>query len=142
MLSATAAGPMLHWPLPSRESVAVGRVNVGPAPQMSSAGLRRGHAERRVEVAQPEGAVLAREQRDGWLMMGAIVRVMRFQSSVPVERDHRLHVEDVDRRILAGAEVKVILQRYADQVGYWVLPFFANSDALSSAAHSRAVIKA
>ena len=39
MLSATAAGPMLHWLVPSSESVAVGRVNVGPTPQMSLLGF-------------------------------------------------------------------------------------------------------
>jgi hypothetical protein len=39
MLSATAAGTMLHGLVPSSESVAVSSVNVGPTPQMSSPGF-------------------------------------------------------------------------------------------------------
>src|SRR5262249_7559093 len=36
IVSATAAGPKLNLPSPSSLSVAVGNVNVGPAPQISS----------------------------------------------------------------------------------------------------------
>jgi hypothetical protein len=36
IVSATAAGPMLHLPMPSSRLLAVGNVNVGPMPQMNS----------------------------------------------------------------------------------------------------------
>src|SRR5215813_6114643 len=36
IVSATAAGPRLNLPFPSSLSVAVGNVNVGPTPQISS----------------------------------------------------------------------------------------------------------
>jgi hypothetical protein len=39
-----------------------------------------------------------------------------------LDRHHRLHVQDVDRRILlAGIEVEVALERQADEVGHRVL---------------------
>ena len=81
MLSATAAGPMLHWLVPSRESVAVGRVNVGPAPQMSLPGFAGDRKNVGLRSPSPK-ALSSPGNSDGWLMMGMMVRVMRFQSSV------------------------------------------------------------
>src|SRR5574341_227659 len=77
----TAAGPALHLPLPSRESVAVGNVNVGPTPQISLLGLA---GERKnVGLRSPRPNALSTPGAgDGWLMMGRMVRVMRFQSVV------------------------------------------------------------
>src|SRR5262245_24466590 len=39
IVNATAAGPKLNLPLPRSLSVAVGNVNVGPTPQISSPGF-------------------------------------------------------------------------------------------------------
>ena len=63
MVSATAAGPMLHWLVPNSGSVAVGRVNVGPTPQMSSPGFAGDRKNVGIEVPQPKSAVGSREER-------------------------------------------------------------------------------
>jgi hypothetical protein len=123
---------MLHWLLPSSESVAVGRVNVGPTPPDELAGLRRRQEERGVEVPQPEGALPLEQRRlvdDGHDGPGDEIPVLG-----QLERDHRLHVEDVDRRVLrAGTEVEVVLKRHADEVGHRVLRLLRQLRVASSA---------
>src|SRR5262245_32717012 len=81
MVSATAVGPRLNFPIPSSEAVAVGIVNVGPTPQMNAPGLA---GDRKSEglMSPIPNALSMPGNSDGWLMMGMMVRVMRFQSWV------------------------------------------------------------
>jgi hypothetical protein len=77
MVSPTAAGPMAHLPLPSNESVAVGSVNVGPTPQMISPGFAGDR--KNVGLMSPSPKALSPPSNsDGWLMIGVIIRVIRF----------------------------------------------------------------
>ena len=65
--------------------------------------------------------------RSGWRITGMIGRVIRFQPVGDLDRHHRLDVEHVlgaagVRRVLgAVAEVQIVLQRQADQIGDRVL---------------------
>ena len=71
---------MLNLPLPIRESVAVGKVNVGPTPQINSPGFAG--EKKNVGLMSPSPVALpVPEKSEGWLMIGMMVRVMRFQSS-------------------------------------------------------------
>jgi hypothetical protein len=71
--------------------LAVGNVNVGPAPPDELRRPHRGEEERRVDVAQPEGVIDARSERwqvdDGHDDPRDEVPVV-----AQVDRDHRLDV--------------------------------------------------
>src|SRR4030095_3277282 len=87
MTSATAAGPILHWPLPRSRSVAVGSVIVGPRPQINSPDFAGDRKAVGLMSPNPVPLVLctvppAVGERDGWLMIGMIVRVIKFHSSL------------------------------------------------------------
>src|SRR5271157_1386268 len=79
VVSTTTDGPALHLPSPNSDSVAVGNVIVGPTPQIS---LPEFAGERNtVGLMSPRPNALGiPEAREGWFMMGTIVRVIRFQS--------------------------------------------------------------
>src|SRR5271165_2103677 len=79
MVSTTRDGPALHLPLPNSEAVDVGNVIVGPTPQVS---LPEFAGERNtVGLMSPSPNSLSIPGAgEGWLMMGIIVRVIRFQS--------------------------------------------------------------
>src|SRR6266542_3644050 len=82
---ATAVGPMLNLPLPSFESVAVGMVNVGPTPQINPPDLAGDRKSEGLMSPSPQAlpeTLLGPGNSDGWLMMGMIVRVIRFHSLV------------------------------------------------------------
>jgi len=75
IVNATAAGPMLYLPAPSRRSVAVGNVKVGPAPQINAPGFAGDRKS--VGLMSPMRKALSMwGKSDGWLMMGMMVRVM------------------------------------------------------------------
>jgi hypothetical protein len=83
MNTPTAAGPRLNFPLPRRQSVAVGSVKVGPTPQMKRLG--RDGAKNRVGLMSPSPNALpdtrsGPSNSEGWFTMGTIVRTMTFQS--------------------------------------------------------------
>src|SRR6266536_495644 len=85
IVSATAVGPRLNLPLPSFESVAVGRVKVGPTPQMNPLDLAGERKKDGLMSPRPQALpemLLGPGNSDGWLMMGTTVRVMRFHSGV------------------------------------------------------------
>src|SRR3972149_7407541 len=69
MVSATAAGPALHFPEPRMLSVAVGNVKVGPTPQMSAPGLPGERNRGGLRGPRPN-ALSAPGAGDGGLMMG------------------------------------------------------------------------
>jgi len=79
VVSTTRDGPALHLPLPNSDSVAVGNVIVGPTPQIS---LPEFAGERNtVGLMSPSpNALPIPGAGEGWLMMGIMVRVIRFQS--------------------------------------------------------------
>src|SRR5271166_2373 len=79
VVSTTKAGPALHLPLPSSESVAVGNVIVGPTPQIN---FPEPFGERKtVGLMSPSpNALSITAAGEGWLMIGIMVRVIRFQS--------------------------------------------------------------
>ena len=77
--SRTRLGPALHFPLPSSESEAVGNVIVGPTPQISLLAFA-GEKNRLGLISPSPDALGIPAAGDGWLMMGMIVRVIRFQS--------------------------------------------------------------
>ena len=121
MVRATTAGPAAHMPLPSSESVAVGRVMVGPTPQINFPDLAGDRNTVGVDAPRPN-ALGTPGAGDGWLMIGMIVRVMRFQSSFERDGDHGLDVEDVLGDVVGpDPEVEVVLEGYADEVGDRVL---------------------
>jgi len=79
--------PRLHLPLPRSRSVAVGNVIVGPTPQISSPGLAGDRNAVGLMSPNPVPVVLCTEppnvgNNEGWLMIGMIVRVIKFQSSL------------------------------------------------------------
>jgi hypothetical protein len=58
------------------------------------------------------------EAGDGWLMIGIMVRLIRFQSLFKVDRNHRLNIQEPLRGIVgADTEIKVVLEGDADEVG-------------------------
>ena len=72
---------MLNLPFPKSESVAVGNVNVGPSPQISSPGFAG--ERKKVGLMSPSPvALLIPGNSDGWLIIGKMVRVITFQSSL------------------------------------------------------------
>src|SRR4029453_8350846 len=82
---ATAVGPRLNLPPPSRQSVAVGSVNVGPTPQMKRLGRAGGKKNEGLIAPSPPalpGVGMGPPNKDGWVMIGTMVRLMRFQSWV------------------------------------------------------------
>src|SRR6185503_13381827 len=87
MVSRTPAGPALHLPAPKSRSVAVGSVIVGPMPQINSPGLPGDRNTVGLMSPKPVPVVLGTAppnvgNSDGWLMIGMIVRVIRFHSSL------------------------------------------------------------
>jgi len=51
------------------------------------------------------------EAGDGWLMIGIMVRLIRFQSLFKVDRNHRLNIQEPLRGIVgADTEIKVVLE--------------------------------
>src|SRR5262245_25106758 len=77
----TADGPILHLPVPSRLLLAVGNVMVGPAPQINLLGLDGDR--KKVGLMSPIPAALSTwGNSEGWLMMGVMMRAIRFQLSV------------------------------------------------------------
>src|SRR5208283_2809898 len=92
VVSTTMEGPALHLPLPSSDSVAVGNVIVGPTPQSS---LPEFFGERKtVGLMSPSpNARSTPGAGEGWLMIGIMVRVIRFQSLFKKsDRNHRLNI--------------------------------------------------
>src|SRR5262245_40034504 len=81
IVRATAAGPALHLPEPSSLLVAVGNVNVGPAPQMNFSDPAGEKNSEGLMSPRPKAWSIPGAS-DGWLMTGMIVRVIRFQVSV------------------------------------------------------------
>src|SRR5574342_1352976 len=81
MVSATADGPRLYLPAPRRRSVAVGKVKVGPTPQINAPGFAGDRKSVGLTSPMPK-ALSPWGKREGWLIMGMMVRVMRFKSSV------------------------------------------------------------
>src|SRR6516165_470982 len=79
MVSTTSAGPASHLPLPSTEAVAVGNVSVGPTPQISLPEFA-GERNRLGLMSPSPNALGIPEAGEGWLIMGIMVRVIRFQS--------------------------------------------------------------
>src|SRR5215510_16607789 len=77
----TADGPILHLPFPRRLLLAVGNVMVGPTPQINLLDL---DGERNtVGLMSPSPAALSTcGNSEGWLMMGVMMRAIRFQFSV------------------------------------------------------------
>jgi hypothetical protein len=73
----TAAGPMLYLFVPSSEPLAVGSVNVGPTPQMISPGFA-GDRKNVGLISPIPKALSAPSNSDGWLMMGVMIREIRF----------------------------------------------------------------
>jgi hypothetical protein len=76
-------GPRLNFPLPSLQSVAVGRVNVGPTPQMIApdfAGERNSDGLMSPSPQALPEMLFGPGNSDGWLMTGTMVRVIRFHS--------------------------------------------------------------
>ena len=65
MSSATAAGPAHHLPLPSSESVAVGKVKVGPTPQMSLPDLAGEKKDEGLMSLRPEAFGMPARARAG-----------------------------------------------------------------------------
>src|SRR5262245_24074497 len=87
MVSTTPAGPMLHLPAPRFRSVAVGRVNVGPRPQINSPGFAGERKNVGLKSPNPVPVVLGTRppnegNRLGWLMIGMMMRLITFQSSL------------------------------------------------------------
>src|SRR5262245_34063338 len=81
IVNATAAGPKLNLPLPRSLSVAVGNVNVGPTPQISSPGFAGD--KKNVGLMSPSPVALPSPgASDGRLITGMMIRVIRFQFSV------------------------------------------------------------
>src|SRR6516162_3201040 len=79
IVSSTNAGPASHLPLPSTEALAVGNVIVGPMPQIS---LPEFAGERNTLglMSPSPNALGIPGAGEGWLMIGMMVRVIRFQS--------------------------------------------------------------
>ena len=76
-------GPRLNLPLPSRQSVAVGRVNVGPMPQMIAPGFAGDRNSDGLMSPSPQALpemLFGPVNSEGWLMTGTMVRVIRFHS--------------------------------------------------------------
>lgn len=120
MVSATTDGPTPHLSALS-PSFPTGSMMAGPTPQITLpdwAGDRKA-----VKTMSPRPVVLPLgEVKSGWVIMGAIVRVMRFQLALKPDRDHGLDIEDVLRAtVRTHAETGVVLERHADQVGDRVL---------------------
>src|SRR5262249_31733700 len=82
MKSATAAGPALQRPLPRRDTDAVGKVRVGPTPQMNFPGLAGERNTVGLMSPSPEASVRGAggPNSSGWLVIGMMVRVIKFQS--------------------------------------------------------------
>ena len=81
IVSATADGPALYLPEPRSRLLAVGNVNVGPAPQMNFSDPTG--EKKKVGLMSPSPNALSMPgASEGWLMIGMMMRVMRFQSSV------------------------------------------------------------
>src|SRR5262245_49610261 len=81
IVRATADGPALHLPAPSSLLDAVGNVNVGPTPQMNFSDPTGDRNSVGLMSPMPNAWSIPGAS-DGWLMMGMIVRVMRFKLSV------------------------------------------------------------
>src|SRR5262245_532206 len=131
MTSPTAEGPMLHLPLPSRLLLAVGNVMVGPAPQINLLDLDGDR--KNVGLMSPIPAALSTcGNSEGWLMMGVIMRAIRFQFSVRWRgiTGWTLRTYTI-RSLLPAPKLKLFwkgtLMRSA--TGFWV--FLASSDSLS-----------
>jgi hypothetical protein len=63
---------------------------------------------------------------DGWLIMGIIVRVIRFQSLFKTYQDYGLNVQDPLCGVVGtDTKIKVILERDADEVSDRVLRFLS-----------------
>src|SRR6185503_11838437 len=134
MNRATAAGPILHLPLPRLRLVAVGNVIVGPAPQINLLGLE-GEKKNEGLISPNPKALSASGNSDGRLMIGMMVRVMRFQSAFSLIgiTGWTLRIQTISS-LLPAPTLKLFwkgtLMRSA--TGFWV--FLASSVALSVAA--------
>ena len=75
--TADGPSPQVDWD-PTSGEVAVGKVATGPAPQTSAPGLAGDRNA--VNMRLPRPVVLEPPVKLGWVTMGRIVRLMRFQS--------------------------------------------------------------
>ena len=101
--SATAAGPALHFSLPSFSSVAVGKLIEGPMPQVTGAAVGRREVDGVVDVAEAEGrrrpqiafGQLGQARRDVRQIDQRHDRAADQVHRPDTDRDHRLDVEHV-----------------------------------------------
>ncbi len=117
----TAAGPILHLPLPRLRLVAVGNVSVGPAPQMNLLGLEGEKKNDGLISPNPKAlSALGKRQREANDRQDGPGDQIPVR--VQVNRNHRLDVHDPDHLIFAArAEVEVVLEGDADEVSYRIL---------------------
>ena len=95
--------------------------SVGPTPTIRSSWGSSGEEQRRVDVAEPDLRV-SPFVSDGWWMIGTMVRVIRFQSSVSLNGITGWMLSTFWAAFVrAVVEVRVVLERHADQVGDRVL---------------------
>src|SRR5262245_5410322 len=83
MVSATAVGPRLHLPAPISRALAVGKVDVGPTPETKSFDPVGDRKKLGLMSPSPKAWSMPGPSA-GWLMIGVIQRVIRFQSLVSV----------------------------------------------------------
>ena len=96
---------------------------VGPTPQISLSELAGERNSVGLMLPSPN-ALRIPGAGDGWLMMGMDNPRDKVLVLVQRDRNHGLNIQDPLRRVVgADAEIKVVLERDANEVGNGVLSF-------------------